>query len=124
MTEALSLGTLRLADSLSVNAGQALACEAKYPEFVEGLLKDMDWFVYIAVAKSGYYYVGISPNPQERILLHNSGAGSQMAKQHGSFELLYVSPPFPGKSEARFREVQLKGWSRKKKEKLIKGEWE
>ncbi|MES2014784.1 MAG: GIY-YIG nuclease family protein [Patescibacteria group bacterium] len=83
----------------------------------------MNWFVYVAVAKSGYYYVGISPNPHERIVRHNAGRGSQMAKQHGSFTLLYVSPPFVGKSEARVREIQIKGWSRNKKEKLIKGEW-
>ena len=83
----------------------------------------MQWYVYIAKAGSGYYYVGISPNPKERIVRHNAGLGSQMAKQHGSFVLLYMSSPFPNKSEARKREVQLKKWSREKKEKLIKGEW-
>ncbi|KKW35989.1 MAG: Excinuclease ABC C subunit domain protein [Candidatus Adlerbacteria bacterium GW2011_GWA1_54_10] len=83
----------------------------------------MKWFVYIAQAASGYYYVGISPNPKERIICHNAGAGSQMARQHGSFELVYSSAPFPNKSEARKREIQLKGWSKEKKLKLIKGEW-
>ncbi len=83
----------------------------------------MNWFVYIARAASGYYYVGISPNPEERIIRHNTGKGSQMAKQHGIFSLLYISPAFANKSEARKREVQLKGWSREKKEKLIKREW-
>lgn len=83
----------------------------------------MSWYVYIAVAKSGYYYVGMSPYPKERIVRHNLGTGSQMARQHGSFVLLYVSPAFPNKSEARKREIQLKGWSREKKEKLIKDEW-
>jgi predicted GIY-YIG superfamily endonuclease len=76
----------------------------------------------MAKAGSGYYYVGISPNPKKRVEKHNAGMGSQMARQHGSFGLLYVSEPF-NKSEARKREVQLKGWSRKKKEKLIQGEW-
>ncbi len=46
-----------------------------------------------------------------------------MARQHGSFSLVYISPAFPNKSGARKREVQLKGWSREKKGKLINGEW-
>jgi predicted GIY-YIG superfamily endonuclease len=83
----------------------------------------MKWHVYIAEARSGYYYTGISPNPEERIARHNEGSGSQMARQHGSFRLLYVSTPFPNKSEARKREVQIKGWNREKKEKVIRGEW-
>jgi predicted GIY-YIG superfamily endonuclease len=83
----------------------------------------MQWYVYITSAASGYYYVGISPDPKERIIKHNAGKGSQMAKQHGTFSLQYVSGAFPNKSEARKREVQLKGWSREKKEKLIKGNW-
>jgi predicted GIY-YIG superfamily endonuclease len=39
------------------------------------------------------------------------------------FSLVYISSPFPNTSEARKREVQLKGWSRGKKENLIRGEW-
>ncbi len=46
-----------------------------------------------------------------------------MAVQQGPFDLVYVSNEFPGKSEARKREEQIKGWSREKKEKLIFGEW-
>ena len=87
----------------------------KYPESYRGAHKNMQWYVYIAKAKSGYYYVGISPDPKKRIIHHNTGKGSQMAKQHGSFDLVYTSPPFPNRSEARKREVQLKKWSREKK---------
>lgn len=83
----------------------------------------MSWYVYIAKAKTGYYYTGITPDPEKRILKHNSGKGSQMAIEQGPFELIYVSTEFPDKSSARKREIQLKKWSREKKEKLIKGEW-
>ena len=94
------------------------------PRACRGALeKDMNWYVYIAEAGSGYYYVGISPNPKERINRHNRGEGSQMARQHGTFRLRYSSAAFSNKSEARKREVQLKGWSRSKKEKLINKEW-
>ena len=83
----------------------------------------MPWFVYIALAHTGRYYVGIATDPRDRIAEHNSGEGSRFAMHQGPFTLVYVSPPFPGKSEARMREAQLKGWSRQKKEKLIRGEW-
>jgi putative endonuclease len=83
----------------------------------------MYWYVYIAKTKTSRYYTGISTNPQKRIIKHNQGKGSQLARQQGPFALVYTSKPFPNKSEARTREIQLKGWSRQKKEKLINGEW-
>ena len=81
----------------------------------------MDWFVYIAKARTGYYYTGISPDPQERLKRHNAGNGSQMAREQGPFVLAHVSSPFVNKSEARRREAQIKKWSRQKKENLIHG---
>ncbi len=83
----------------------------------------MNWYVYIAKTKTGFYYTGISPNPNTRIVKHNKGKGSQMGKQQGPFTLVYISLPFLNKSLARKREIQIKGWSKKKKEKLISGEW-
>ena len=83
----------------------------------------MNWYVYIAKARTGRYYTGITTNLSERIIKHNSGDGSRMATQQGPFELVYSSKPFPNKSEARKREAQLKGWKREKKMKLVKGEW-
>ncbi len=84
----------------------------------------MSWFVYIAAAGTGRYYVGITNDPQERLRKHNSGKGSRMATQQGPFTLVYLSHPFPNKSEARKREIQLKGWTVEKKQKLINGEWQ
>jgi putative endonuclease len=84
----------------------------------------MEWFVYIAKTKTNRYYTGITKNPKIRIDKHNIGKGSRMAKQQGPFELIYVSAPFLNKSEARKREIQLKGWRKEKKQKLINGEWE
>jgi predicted GIY-YIG superfamily endonuclease len=83
----------------------------------------MNWYVYIAKSRLDFYYTGITNNPEKRILKHNNGQGSQMAKQQGPFVLMYVSPEFPNKSEARKREDQIKGWTRYKKEKLISGTW-
>ena len=83
----------------------------------------MNWYIYIARTKTGRYYTGITTNPRERIIKHNQGKGSQLAAQQGPFTLVYTSKPFLNKSEARKREIQIKGWSREKKEKLINGEW-
>ena len=83
----------------------------------------MSWFVYIAESKFGHYYTGITTDAPQRIVKHNAGKGSQMGKQQGPFVLVYKSQLFSTKSEAREREVQVKGWNRNKKKKLINGEW-
>ena len=84
----------------------------------------MPWYVYIAQARTGRYYVGITTNPQERITEHNRGEGSKFAINQGPFTLVYSSNSFADKSSARKREAQIKKWTQKKKEKLISGEWE
>jgi putative endonuclease len=83
----------------------------------------MNWYVYIARARTGKYYTGITNAPEKRLIKHNSGAGSKMAKEQGPFVLQYVSEPFLNRSQAQIREHQIKGWTQVKKEKLIKGEW-
>jgi putative endonuclease len=81
----------------------------------------MSWYVYIARARTGRYYVGITTDPERRINDHNSGRGSRMAVNQGPFTLVYLSVPLPDQSSARKREIQVKSWNRIKKEKLIKG---
>ena len=81
------------------------------------------WFVYICKSPANHYYVGISTDPNKRLAMHNQGYGSRMARDQGKFELVYTSDSFASKSEARKREIQLKSWSRLKKEKLISGEY-
>jgi len=84
----------------------------------------MPWYVYIARARTGRYYVGITTDPEERIAEHNRGDGSRFAINQGPFFLAYTSTAFPDKSSARKREAQIKRWTREKKEKLIQGEWQ
>jgi putative endonuclease len=83
----------------------------------------MPWHVYIAQAPTGRYYTGITTDPKLRIAMHNEGMGAKFSRDQGALRLLYASPPFETKSEARKRETQIKGWTREKKEKLIQGEW-
>lgn len=81
------------------------------------------WYLYIALARTDRFYIGITADPTARIKKHNLHQGSKFAINQGPFELVYVSHPFPNKSEARKREIQVKGWNREKKIKLIKGIW-
>lgn len=81
------------------------------------------WFVYIARAKTGRLYVGISTDPKERILEHNAGKGAYFARLQGPFKLVYQSSQFSSKATAALRERQIKGWRQDKKIKLINGDW-
>ena len=83
----------------------------------------MPWSVYIGQALTGRYYTGISTDPRKRIQAHNNDEGAKFSHDQGALRLLYVSLPYETKSEARLREIQIKGWTRTKKEKLIRGEW-
>ena len=64
------------------------------------------WYVYIT-DKAGRYYVGITTDLDSRM------------RQHGGTLLLYFEGPM-SRAEAVIREKSLKGWSRRKKEELIK----
>ena len=80
-----------------------------------------DWFVYIAKASTGYLYTGVTNNVSKRIEKHNSGKGAKFARMHGEFKLVYTSDPTT-KSEALKREIEIKGWTKANKQKLINGE--
>lgn len=83
----------------------------------------MSWHVYIAQASTLRYYTGITEDPEKRIIVHNKGHGAKFARDQGNLKLVYVSAAFENKSLARLREMQIKGWKREKKEKLIRGDW-
>ncbi|MDA1208880.1 MAG: GIY-YIG nuclease family protein [bacterium] len=83
----------------------------------------MSWYVYIAQARTGRYYTGITQNPNQRMIDHKRGKGAKFAHDQGLDHFTYISPPLITKSEARKREIQIKGWTREKKENLIQGEW-
>ena len=76
------------------------------------------WFVYIAACKDRSYYIGISNDVKRRIEKHNSGKSAKYLRGNPPIILLYTEK-HSNKSQARKREMQLKKWSRKKKEWLI-----
>lgn len=112
--------------TLSSSKGQRPICRKAFTLSLSmgiNIPMNKPWYVYIAKARTGRYYVGITTNPLERIKKHNFGNGSKFALNQGPFILVYVSDAYKTKSLARLREVQLKGWSQAKKNNLISGKW-
>ena len=81
------------------------------------------WYVYILECIDGSYYTGCTWNAGNRLEQHLSKLGGEYTKEHGVKALVYQEE-FADLTEARQREIQIKSWSRVKKEKLILGEWQ
>ena len=80
-------------------------------------------YVYILECADGSYYVGSTTNLETRLAQHNTGYYGGYTAQRRPVELVW-SAEFPTEHEAFLRERQIKGWSRAKKEALIRGEWD
>ncbi|KKQ34500.1 MAG: Endo/excinuclease amino domain protein [Candidatus Nomurabacteria bacterium GW2011_GWB1_37_5] len=63
-------------------------------------------------------YIGVTDNPERRLSEHNSKRGSEFTKIRNKFEIVFLEK-YDTLSDARKREIQIKKWSRKKKEFLI-----
>ena len=78
------------------------------------------WYLYIARCIDNSLYIGISTNTKERIAEHNNGTGARWFRDHGHGEIVFTES-YPDFLTAHRRELQIKKWSRQKKENLIKG---
>jgi putative endonuclease len=79
------------------------------------------YFVYILRTLANALYVGVTEDIAQRLTMHNSGKGAKWMKANRGAQLVY-SESYLTLSSARKREVQLKKWSRAKKEALIVGD--
>jgi putative endonuclease len=81
----------------------------------------MTYFVYILRTSSDTLYIGQTNNLEKRIMEHKSKSSksAKYIRYFDSFELIY-SEKYLTRKEAMQREVQLKKWTRVKKEALIK----
>ena len=84
--------------------------------------------VYILQCANGQYYVGSTNDISERLREHQveDGAlfkGAKFTKAHLPVKLVYTEE-YENEHKARMREQQLHGWSRAKKEALIKGDFD
>lgn len=77
-------------------------------------------YFYIARCQDGSLYVGVSSNPVKRLVTHNIGKGAKWIKDRGPAEIVFLEG-YSSYLEAHRRELQVKKWSRIKKENLIKG---
>jgi putative endonuclease len=77
-------------------------------------------YTYILKCSNDSYYTGSTVDVERRLLQHQNGEGANHTKKHGPVELVYLEH-FQHVSDAFNREKQIQGWSRVKKEALIKG---
>ena len=83
----------------------------------------MAFWVYILHCADGSYYTGHTDNLEMRIQQHHVGAISSCYTFNRRPLKLVFSQDFPTREEALASEQQIKGWSRKKKEAMMRGDW-
>ena len=81
-----------------------------------------DFFAYILRCADGSYYVGHTDDLELRLRQHRDGTLGGYTSTRLPVELVW-SADFYGRDEALEAERKIKGWSRAKKEALIRGDW-
>lgn len=76
------------------------------------------WFIYILLCKDGSFYIGSTNNVEARVMDHLNGKGGRYTRSHKPQKLVYQEE-LASKSDALKRELQLKKWTKAKKEALI-----
>ncbi len=76
------------------------------------------FWVYIMGSRTGVLYVGMTGFFTQRLGQHKSGLIDGFTKKYGVDRLLYYEV-YSDVGKAKRRELQLKGWRREKKIKLI-----
>jgi putative endonuclease len=83
----------------------------------------MKGFLYILECSDGSYYTGSTNDLDFRLKQHQMGEGANHTKKRLPVKLVYYEE-FQRIDDAFNREKQLQGWSRSKKEALIRGKSE
>jgi putative endonuclease len=78
------------------------------------------YYCYILQCADDSYYVGVAESPERRCAEHNARKGADWTAARLPVTLLWQEL-HPSLASARAREIQLTGWSRKKKEALVTG---
>ncbi len=82
----------------------------------------MDFYTYLLRCADGSYYAGHTDDLDLRFALHQAGDLGGYTQTRRPVELVW-SERFPDRDQAFGAERQIKGWSRAKKEALIRGDW-
>ncbi len=80
-------------------------------------------WVYILECADGSYYTGSSNNLILRLAEHEAGEGGRYTSGRLPVVLVYLCE-FTTEHDAFLRERQIKGWSRRKKEALIRNDFD
>ena len=83
----------------------------------------MKGFMYILECDDGTYYTGSTIDVDQRIKQHSAGLGANYTSKRLPIKLVYFEE-FQFIHEAFYREKQVQGWSRKKKQALINSKQE
>ena len=83
----------------------------------------MVWYVYILECGNGSYYVGHTHDLSQRIGRHINQQGARHTAQNSVVDLLYHET-HATETDAMRRELQIKRWSRAKKDALVHGKTE
>ena len=83
----------------------------------------MAFYAYLLRCSNGAYYAGHTDELTARIGAHQTGALGGHTSRYRPVELVW-SQEFPDRDCAFAAERQIKGWSRAKKEALIRGDWD
>jgi putative endonuclease len=75
-------------------------------------------YLYIVECSDGTYYTGSTIDLERRIEQHNAGEGANYTAKRLPVKLIYFEE-FEHVALAFYREKQVQGWSRAKKEALI-----
>lgn len=80
-------------------------------------------YVYILKCADGSYYTGSTSDLEHRLAEHQAGFYRGYTSTRLPVELVW-SAEFPTENDAFLIEHQIKGWSRAKKEALIRSNWD
>ena len=80
-------------------------------------------YMYILKCSDGSYYTGSTVDLERRLSQHQNGEGANYTKKRLPVELVYFEE-YSSIADAFYREKQVQGWSKKKKEALMNGEYE
>ncbi len=83
----------------------------------------MSFWAYMLRCGDGSYYIGSTDNLELRLAQHQSGEIPGYTSTRKPVDLVW-SDDFGTRDEAFAFERQIKGWSRTKKEALIRGDWD
>ena len=100
--------------------GSELCRNSIRPELVEGLESRGNEFILHCA--DGSYYTGHTDNLDKRIMPHETAEIEGYTSARLPVKLVFAAE-FSTRVEALARERQIKGWNRKKKEAMIRGDW-